>query len=722
MNKQFQEILNLSHSGSNKLALKKCKSILKKKPREVNILLLAASIYAQNNDMNSVVSYCEKVLHVDPLNQSALYNAGVAFLSINKHEKAKAVLEKLTNIAPEHASGHTNLCLAYWHLGDYEKALETGLTATKLAPDSATSHSNLGLVYLSLNNYTDSQLHSEKAISLDPSLVSAYYNLALAKLDAGNDNGNSDLDKALSINPDYPEANHRKALFLYENNKISESLYYFKKAISSKTDFYEAYCNYGNALSKEQQFNAAEAAYRKAIEIKPDYAGAYNNLGNALLDQDDFRKNFKEAEKCYLKAIEIIPDLYDAYKNLAVCYQGEGLSEKALHYFKIYNKHIPGDQVVIAGMASVYERNGDYDEGMQLIEPFLNNSALPEVLLSFAKLSVHFDQIAEAIKSLENINDADINSKIQREKYFLLGKLCEKQKVSEKAFKYYKKANDLDQDKHDIKHSEKIFKNITNYFTKNKIATLKRSTIKSTLPIFIVGMPRSGTSLAEQILASHPDVYGAGELENLHHLVQKIGNDLMPRDSYPSSMDNMSTDFANDLTTSYLNTIKEMSPDSKHIVDKMPHNFLGLGVINILFPEATVIHCKRSSIDTCLSIYFQHFNKHHSYSNNLEILGDYYNLYDDLMNHWKSVLDLNIVELQYEDVISNPENEIKKLLEHCNIDWHPNCLNFHKNKRTVMTPSYDQVRRPIYNSSVAKWKKYEQYIQPLIEHLGNKAY
>lgn len=722
MSKRFQEILNLAQTGSQALALKKCKRILKKSPRDINILLLTASIYAQDNDMKNVIKYCSTVLQIDSNSHSALYNVGVAYLSCNDYTSAKTALEKLIHIDPNHASGHTNLCLSYWNLNEYEAARKSGLLAIQFTPKSAISHNNLGLAQMDLEEIDSAIQSFETAITLDPSLVSAHYNIGIIKLNADDESGISNIDNALKINPDYPEANHRKALELLKSDKARESLFYFDKAIKNKPDFSEAHCNYGNALTQEQQFSAAETEYRKALAINPDYASAYNNLGNALLDQEDYKKNFEEAEDCYLKAIELVPTLYDAYKNLAVCYQGEGLTTKALHYFEIYNEHVPDNQVVIAGMASVHERQGSYNEGMALIEPYLNDTPLPEVLLSYGKLSVHFDKVSEAISALKTIDDSKINTKIQTEKYFLLGKLSEKNKTPDDTFYFYKKANDLDKEIHDIKATKKMFNNITTYFTPDKVESITKSTVKSNLPIFIVGMPRSGTSLAEQILSSHPDIHGAGELENLHHLVQNIGNELKPHNSYPNSLDNMTTEFADKQTNIYLDAIKSMSPESHRIVDKMPHNFLGLGVISTFFPDATVIHCKRSSIDTCLSIYFQHFNKHHSYSNSLEKLGDYYNLYEDIMVHWKSVLDINIVELQYEDVINNPEKEIRLLLEACNISWHDDCLNFHKNKRTVMTPSYDQVRRPIYKSSVAKWKKYESHIEKLITHLGKRAY
>jgi len=472
----------------------------------------------------------------------------------------------------------------------------------------------------------------------------------------------------------------------------------------------------------EKEFKSAENMYRKAIKHKPDYASAYNNLGNALLDQDDYKQNHTEAVQCYLKTIELAPELDDTYKNLAVCYQGEGFHEEALHYFRLYNQRVPDDEVVIAGMASVHERRGEYDEGMALIRSFVQkNNPATEIILAYAKLAGYFKQEDAAITALTKIDDKTITNKLRIEKYYALGKLADAKTDASKTFACYKQANDSTEDVFDFHKEKSKFDNIKRFFTKEKIKTLAHANNTSKLPLFIVGMPRSGTSLAEQILASHPEVYGAGELENLHTTIQRMGKELVPKGNYPLCLESMTTDYATRLANEYTQTLHEMAPDANYIVDKMPHNFLGLGVINLLFPNATIIQCKRSSIDTCLSIYFQHFNQHHAYANNLKMLGLYYNLYADLMEHWKKSLTINIIELEYEKVIANPEQEMRQLLEQCGIYWDPACLKFYENKRIVMTPSYDQVRRPIYTSSVAKWKRYEEHLGDLIEALGERA-
>ncbi|MCK4706900.1 MAG: sulfotransferase, partial [Gammaproteobacteria bacterium] len=687
MNKRIQEILQLAQSGQLTDALKKCERLIKKKPGDVNFLLVAASLYAQSNQYEKIIDYCLRAIRIEPKNTSALYNLGVAYLFLKDYENTIKYTLPLIKLDNKHANAYANLGLAYWHTGDLENAEKNALIALKLAPAIATNHNNIGLIYKSLKEIDKAISHFKQAITLNPQLAEAYYNYGTTLHEMGDEQGNSLIDKALLIKPDYSEVLNYKGLKFLETNQTIEAIEYFKKAIVSQPDYAEAYCNLGNAFMSQKEFASAETMYRKAIEHNPQFASAYNNLGNALLNQDTYKQYYDEAEQAYFRAIELAPEMNDTYKNLAVCYQGEGFQDKALYYFKIYNERVPDDEIAIAGMATVYERDGKYDEAMELLKPLiLNDNVSTDIVLAYAKLAKYFKYEDEAIQALTNINDDDIPNKFKVEKYFTLGKLTESNDNADIPFNYYKKANDLEEEKHDLEHDKGLFNNVKTYFSKDKIEHLQRSKNNSRLPIFIVGMPRSGTSLAEQILASHPDVFGAGELENIELLVNKIKSNLETKKNYPLCLDNMSSDYATKMAEDHIETLSQMAPDASYIVDKMPHNFLGLGEINLLFPKATVIHCRRSSIDTCLSIYFQRFNKDHSYSNNLEMLGQYYNLYADLMQHWKQTLDINLIELEYEKVIAAPEEEMRNLLDRCGIDWDPACLKFHENKRTVMTP------------------------------------
>jgi len=723
MNKRFQEILQLAQTGQINEALKRCDKAIKKKPNEVDFLLLGASLYAQQGNYAKIVDYCLRAHQLSPKNQNALYNLVVAFLFLEDYENAIKYSLPLIKLDNRNAKAYSNLGLAYWHTGDLDKAKENTLTSLKLDASTATTHNNLGLIYKSYKDYDNAITSFNKAISLDMQLAEAHFNCGVALIETGDDQGNSYLDKALLIKPDYPEANNYKGLQLLEAGQTVGAIDHFKKAITHKTNYDEAYCNLGNAFTTQKEFASAEAMYRKAIEHNPQYANAYNNLGNTLMNQESYKQHLKEAEECYVKSIELAPELYDAYKNLAVYYQGEGIQDKAIEYFKQYREKVPEDDSAAASMAEIHERDGKFDEAMTVLKPAIDSgNPSAKVILAYATLAKHFKFIDEAIEMLLSIDDENTLKADVVEKYYILGKLSESKKQPDTTFSYYKSANDLDEESYDLEKDKKLFDATKIYFTKEKIQSLPRSEVDSTLPIFIVGMPRSGTSLAEQVLSSHPDVYGAGELDKIETLISKLRMEIDPLNNQHKNFDKMTQEQVNAASQSHIGTLQAMSPESKYIVDKMPHNFLGLAEINLMFPKATVIHCKRSPVDTCLSIYFQHFNKNHAYSNSLKYLGQYYNLYADLMEHWKQVLDINLVELEYEKVIANPEEEMRNLLKNCGISWNPACLKFHENKRTVMTPSYDQVRQPIYTSSVAKWKKFEPHIGDLLENLGKHAY
>jgi len=230
-------------------------------------------------------------------------------------------------------------------------------------------------------------------------------------------------------------------------------------------------------------------------------------------------------------------------------------------------------------------------------------------------------------------------------------------------------------------------------------------------------MPRSGTSLTEQILARHDQIYGAGELLDIGDHAERLGKLLGPVPGFPASLKKITSALLDDTARAYLNHLQELSADARYVIDKMPQNFAHLGLINLLFPDAKIIHCMRDPRDTCLSIYFQHFNEAHTYASKLEDIAAYYLVYHRIMKHWKTVLDIPMLEVRYEKLVTQQEETSRKLIDFVDLDWDDRCLNFHKADRFVATSSYDQVTEKIYTRSMARWKNYEQHIGPLLEKL-----
>ena len=229
-------------------------------------------------------------------------------------------------------------------------------------------------------------------------------------------------------------------------------------------------------------------------------------------------------------------------------------------------------------------------------------------------------------------------------------------------------------------------------------------------------MPRSGTTLVEQILSSHPDVYGAGELLELGNQIRKyfINNNKL---SFPEKISDWNMESINEIGKNYLTYIRNISQNSKHITDKLPHNFQWLGFIKIIFPNAKIIHCKRNKYDNCLSIFKNFFAGGLNFSYDLKEIGLHYKEYNRLMNHWLELMPNFIHEIKYEELVADSESKIKNLLKFCNLNWHPDCLEFYKNIRPVFTASMAQVKKPIYKDSVKAWEKFKFGLKPLIDEL-----
>jgi hypothetical protein len=234
-------------------------------------------------------------------------------------------------------------------------------------------------------------------------------------------------------------------------------------------------------------------------------------------------------------------------------------------------------------------------------------------------------------------------------------------------------------------------------------------------------MPRSGTSMVEQILAAHPEVTGGGELPYIQSIKYNVKKTLGTTQAWPLCVLGLDQQNLNLLANGYLDQLAQLTDGVPHVTDKMPHNFYYIGLIKLLFPNAKIIHCQRNPLDTCISIYFQNFMEGHGYSHNLFNLGTHYHQYQRIMKHWQSSLSVDILNIQYEDIVQHPKENIRKMLEYCNLDWNENCLNFNKVKRYVITASFDQVRQPIHTRSVNRWKHYEPYLDELKEGLKREC-
>ena len=523
-------------------------------------------------------------------------------------------------------------------------------------------------------------------------------------------------EQALNLEPNYAEVHYNLGVTLRELDKIEEAIKSYKKAISIKNAYPNAHFNLGNALLSLKQYDDAIKHFELAIVFNPKFAQAYNNLG---LLYKRLGKN-QEAGKNFDKALAIKPNYAEAANFRGVIFQNDGDLENAIKY---YQKSL----VINPNLVDAYNNIGlaekelnKTDNAIKAFEKAL--SIDPNFASAYYNLSrfKHYTLSKEQVEKMQLLLSTDgVNQSDLIYINFALASANEGFGNQDDFFKYLHEANHLRKKElnYSFGTSQKLFSIIYEIFTEvpNSIKKPLKINVSTKRPIFILGMPRSGTSLVEQIISSHASVYGAGELSTLMKLLYPILKDRLSNgcDNNLSSEKNLTL-----IREKYLESLAHLKTSANIITDKTPANFQNIGFILSIFPDAKIIHLKRDPRAICWSIYKSNWSETgYGFSYNINDLVKFYGLYSKLMDFWHKKFPGKIYDVCYEDLTANQEQETKKLLEYCELDWDENCLNFHKNKRAVKTASSLQVRDKMYQGSSEAWKKYEAHIQPLIDGL-----
>ncbi len=540
---------------------------------------------------------------------------------------------------------------------------------------------------------------------------------------------------------------------LFALGKMEDALSAYQQAITLGEENAEFYNNYGTVLSARKQYNEAIESFQTALEIEPAFAEAANNLGDTYqltgkLDEAQLWYNraldiepdlpmkftrlarsmaklrkYEEATSWYKKAIQLNPDAADAYNDLGVTYINRGMADKALIIFKKALQLNPDFSEAYGNMghALAYQGKTDkaiscYKKALQLQPEF--STAFKALVHSRVYTDEHHEDVILGKRILQN---SDLSDENILEVHFALGKIYDDCKMYKTAFDHYRRANSIKHKTSHLDHNAPV--SYVSRIIKTFPVTFKRYSnfagSESKLPVFIVGMPRSGTSLVEQIIAAHPKVHGAGELNIIDDIVSKLTIGLQSASPGRKYLSRVDQNLATSLSRFYLAQLQQDATDlSIRISDKMVQNCFHLGWISLLFPKAKIIHCSRHPLDTCLSIYFQYFTGEHPYAYDLSEIGIYYREYERIMAHWRKALPASIHEIKYEDLLNDQATNTRKLIDFLELEWDDACLSFQKNSRAVFTASAWQVRQPIYNKSVGRWRNYEEYLRPLKDALG----
>jgi len=635
----------------------------------VNEALRKAARHAKRGQTELAAQKYRSVLEKFPLNKRAA--DGLKALQLSKSAEA--------NTDPGPSQDQINRLIALYNQGKHQQVVLHGEALATQFPAVPVIPSLIGAANAGLGRLEQAVTSYQNALQIKPDFAEVHNNLGAALNDLGRPGeAVSSLTRALQIKPDFAVAHNNLGNALKSLGKPEDALANFSKALQIQPDYAEAHNNLGNTLAELGKSEAAVASYHEALRITPDVAATHNNLGNALYDSG----KLEEAVSSFRIALQIKPDFAEAHNNLGNALNDLGMQEEAVASLEKALEINPA----FAGAHRNLSATKTYQDGDRQIR--------------------HMQQL---------VDQYDLSDEDHMQLNFALGKAYGDIGDHDNAFSCLLRGNGLlkEKRKYETASDRTLFTNIKSRFA-DGVTALKTGSecaeLNGQQPVFVLGMPRSGTTLVEQILASHSQVYGAGELA----LLEQSVNTIEWNSTQLSSVDLQS------VRESYLTGLAKIEASEPYVTDKMPLNFRWIGFIFAAIPEAIIVHVKRDARATCWSVFKHYFSRSgHHFANDLQDVADYYKLYEDMMAFWKQQFPGQIYDLQYEALTEHQEDETRKLLEHVGLAWEDRCLEFHRNRRAVQTSSTTQVRQKMYQGSSEEWRKYEKYLEPMIESLAS---
>jgi tetratricopeptide (TPR) repeat protein len=611
--------------------------------------------------IDEAVAAGRRALEINPNYPSALSNLGIALFEQGKFEEALSCYERAIALQDDFAQAHSNRGNTLQRLKRFAEAEPAYRRALELLPQFTDAWNNLGTCLRELKRPEEAETVYRKALELGPNNPDTLDNLALALKDLDRLDQAADLlRRALVIEPRSDKFRVHYASVLLGQHKLEEAAAAAEQAIALHPESHDAMNMMGRIALKRGEPQPAVDWFQRALALKPDLADAYNNMGNVLKELGQLR----EAEEAYLEAARLDPSVTGVYVNLADI-----------------KKFAPGD-AHLAAMEALAAANGV--------------SKTDSMQLDFALGKAY----------------ADLQDYGRSFRHLLAGNAAKRATIT------YEESTAF-----------ALIERIEQVFTPDLILAKSGSGYASAMPIFVIGMPRSGTTLVEQIIASHPSVHGAGELKSLNDvilMVRAVDGNTIP---YPEFVPALDASALEQIGARYVAALRHLVATSvcsreakqpiERVTDKMPANYYFAGLIHLALPNAVIVHTIRDPVDTCISCFSKLFSGEQNHTYDLAELGRYYKRYERLMAHWHRVLPpARILAVRYEDVVADLEGQARRLIAHCRLEWDERCIAFHQTQRPVRTASATQVRQPIYNSAIGRWRVYEPFLAPLLRELA----
>ena len=550
----------------------------------------------------------------------------------------------------------------------------------------------------------------------------------------------------LGLMPDHEQTHFNLGVVLEELGRTEPAIEHYKKSIGIAADNAAVHRQLGDAYTKLQRWEDAIEAYQQVLAIQAEDVDTIIKLGNAFIAA----QLLTESILLYEQALTILPDNALVHRQLGASLQRTGQTNKAIECFEQALRLRPDYVGARLDLARVLRQLGRAEEALVPLEEAIDLEPVDgEAHISLALTLRQLGQTELAIERLEQfltirptcgsayyhismikpkqafipavekvISQPNLSKGDAMYCHFALGNFFDSGKSFDQAFRHILRANTLQRETftYDAKENSQTVDSLIKVYSKGFIQGKRQFGSASQLPVFIVGMPRSGTTLTEQILSCHALVHGAGEIEAFPAVNHSIAQQLKYAKPHPECMSLIDRKMVEEYSARYLQELTLHCPTAARITDKQPGNFARIGLIKTLFPDARIIHCQRNPLDNCISLFFHCFMPFKC-SFELRELGQYYLDYQRLMSHWQNLIPGEIFTVRYEELVVDQEKVSKQLIDYLGLEWDEKCIDFHNNERNVMSPSNIQVRQPMYKRSMNKWKNYERHIQPLINML-----
>jgi tetratricopeptide (TPR) repeat protein len=651
---------------------------LRFRPEFVQVLTNLGVIYKIQGRAAEAVACYRKALAINPTLSATHNNLGVALLDERKWEESAASFQEALRLEPNNAEAHYNLGKALEEQGQLDGAVASYARALQLRPNYVDALNSLGVVLISQGKLTQAEACLRQALALDARHAGTLDNLGLALMDLDRlEEAAACHRQALEIRPGHAESYSRLGAVLAKQGKHDQASARIREALRLQPDTAEYHFNLGKALHLHQKNGEAADCYRRALELRPDYADAHAALSIVLT----LLGKPEEAVECMQEALRLKPNSAEAYNNLGEAQAEMGDFERA---------------------ETSYREAARLDPRFTSSLGFLLRGRLPEADLEFLR------QQLQSVPPLRRVDLCALHGGLVQ--------VYDGRKEYAQAAHHAAQANAIDKairrdrgQAFELEKHKRFIDMVIAGFPREFFAAVRGWGLESEVPVFVFGLPRSGTTLVEQILASHSQVHGAGELGLSGETRERLsGNDHIQRDQ------------VSQVAECYLAELQAHCPTAARVVDKMPDNCHYLGILATLFPRARFIHCRRDLRDIALSCWLSSF-KQISWANDQESIASYFAEYLRLMTHWRRVLPVPMLEVTYEHVVADLETEARRLVAACGLEWEPACLAFHETRRAVHTASFSQVRQPIYSSSVGRWRHYAEALAPLFAQLEADA-